>query len=89
MAWAGIYCILVVLSKSDCYPELCNSQRQVMGNGEGNNMLYQKFSSFRGHHSISGGRGAEVFVVEKLFISTRLGGAQHFSKFYHMFIMFI
>ena len=57
MAWAGIYCILVVLSRSDCDPELCNSPRQVMGNGEENNMLYQKFLSFRGHHSISGGRG--------------------------------
>ena len=55
-----------------------------MGNGEENNMLYQQ-----GNHSISGGRGAEVFVVEKLFISIRLGGAQNFSNFYHMFIMFI
>ena len=33
-----------------------------------------------------GGGGAKVFVVEKLFISTRLGGALNFSKLYHMFI---
>ena len=57
MAWAGIYCILVVLSKSNCDPELCNSQRQVMGNGEENNMMYQQLLSLRGHYSISGGGG--------------------------------
>ena len=38
MALAGI-----VPSKSDWDPELYNSQRQVMGNGEENNMLYQQF----------------------------------------------
>ena len=61
-----------------------------MGNGEENNMLYQQFLSLSGHHSISGGGGgAEVFVVGKLFISTRLGGALIFFKISHVYHVYI
>ena len=56
MEWAGIYWyILVVLSNSDCDPMFCNSQRQVIGNGEENSMLYQQLLSLRGHHSMARG----------------------------------
>ena len=48
--WRGLEYILVVLSNSDCHPELCNSQRQEIGNGEEINMLYQLFLSLRDHH---------------------------------------
>ena len=68
--------IAIVFSNSDCDPKLCNSQR-LIGNGEDNSILYryQQFLSLGGHHSISSGGGAEVFVADKLFISTQLGGA--------------
>ena len=42
-------------------------------------MLYQQFLSLRGRHSIS--RGGHVFVVEKLFISTRIGEETFFVSF--------
>ena len=41
------------------------------------------------HHSISGGGGgggAEVFVADKLFISTRLGGALNNSNYITCFL---
>ena len=53
--WRGLEYIVVVLSNSDCNPELCNSQRPVIGNGELNSILYQQFLSLRGHHLISTG----------------------------------
>ena len=40
-----------------------------------------------GHHSISrGGGGAGVFVADKLFISTGLGGALKISNLSHVYI---
>ena len=85
--WRGLEYIVVVIVNSDCDTELCISDRQVVGNGEENTILYQQFLSLRGHHTVT--RRAKVFVANKLFISTWLGGAINFPKFYNMFIMFI
>ena len=52
--------IAVVLSNSECDPELSNFQRQVIGNGEDKNIdLYQQLLSLGGHDSIARGKRLE------------------------------
>ena len=90
--WRGldyIMYIVVVLFDSDCsalhFPETCNWQWRGKQHSV-STVLIIKGPPF----NIQGGGGwANIFVADKLIISTRLGGALIFSKFYHMFIMFI
>ena len=86
MAWAGIYSgsafQLRLQSRALQFPETSNWQWRAKQHTV-STVLIIKGPPFNIH-----GWG-EVFVAEELFISTRLGGALNFSKFYHMFIMFI